>query len=118
MIVGTETWLTPDIFDAEIFPPELGYTIYRRDRVNQKGSRSIILVNSILLSECKPGPSCSKLTMSLVNDSLKFQMAISQIHCYFLLKNVRILCIAKDSHIFSTKNNNVFAHVVGIYLTS
>ena len=32
------------------------------------------------------GPSCSKLTMSLVNDSLKFQMAILQIHCYFLLK--------------------------------
>ena len=26
-----------------------------------------------------PGPSCSKLTMSLVNDSLKFQMAILQI---------------------------------------
>ena len=27
--------------------------------------------------------SCSELTMSLVNDSLKFQMAILQIHCYF-----------------------------------
>ena len=37
IIVGTETWLTPDIFDAELFPPELGYTIYRRDRVNQRG---------------------------------------------------------------------------------
>ena len=32
-----------------------------------------------------PGSSCSKLTTSLVNDSLKFQMAILQIHCYFLL---------------------------------
>ena len=31
------------------------------------------------------GASCSKLTMSLVNDSLKFQMAILQIQCYFLL---------------------------------
>ena len=41
--------------------------------------------------------------MSLVNDSLKFQMAILQIHvhCYLLLN-------AKDSHIFSTKNNSVF----------
>ena len=42
----------------------------------------------------KPGPSCSKLMMSLFNDSLKFQMAILQIHCYFLLINVRILCNA------------------------
>ena len=41
-----------------------------------------------------PGASCSKLTMSLVNDSLKFQMAILQIHC---------ICKAKVSHIISTK---------------
>ena len=32
------------------------------------------------------GPSHSKLTMSLVNVSLKFQPLILQIHCYFLLK--------------------------------
>ena len=59
--------------------------------------------------------SCSKLTMSLVNDSLKFQMAILQIHCYFLLKTGE-----NPSHIFSTKNNSVhvFAFVVGIFLTS
>ena len=31
--------------------------------------------------------------MSLVNDLLKFQMAILQIHCYFLLKK----CNAKDA---------------------
>ena len=62
-----------------------------------------------------PGASCSKLIMSLENDSLKFQTAILQIHCYFLL----IKCEnPKDSHILSTKNNSVFAYVVGIYLTS
>ena len=33
-----------------------------------------------------PVDSCSKLMMSLVNDSLKLQMAIVQIHYYFLLK--------------------------------
>ena len=32
----------------------------------------------------------------------------NQIPSYFLLENVRILCIAKDSHILSTKNNSVF----------
>ena len=58
-----------------------------------------------------PGPSCSKLTMLLVNDSLKFQMAIIQIHCYFLLKK----CENPLHNFFSTKNNSVFAYVVGIY---
>ena len=28
---------------------------------------------------------------------------------FFVEKNVRILCTAKDSHIFSTKNNSEFA---------
>ena len=30
IIVGTESWLTPDIKDHEVFPPD--FTIYRRDR--------------------------------------------------------------------------------------
>ena len=64
------------------------------------------------------GAGCSKLTTSLVNVSLNFQTKILQIHCYFLLKNVRIFCTAKDSHIFSTKNNSVFDNLVSIYLTS
>ena len=52
---------------------------------------------------------------SLVNDSLKFQTSILQIHCYFLL----IKCENPfDSHILSIKNNSVFSDVVGIYLTS
>ena len=63
------------------------------------------------------GASCSKLTTSLVNNSLKFQMAILQIHCYFLLKKCenplqRILTF------YQQKNDSVFAYVVGIYLTS
>ena len=45
------------------------------------------------------GPGCSKLTTSLVNETLKFQTLISQICQYFLLKkNVR-----KAFLIFSTK---------------
>ena len=35
IIVGTETWLTTEIHDNEIFPLELGYTIYRRDRIDK-----------------------------------------------------------------------------------
>ena len=50
-----------------------------------------------------PGPGCSKLTTSLVNDSLKFQTLIAQICQYFCRKNVRSFCIAKASLILSTK---------------
>ena len=72
----------------------------------------------VLPVDCSPGPSCSKLTTSLVNVSLKFQTLISQICQYFLLKNVRSLCTAKDSHIFLTKNIRVFGYKVVKHLTS
>ena len=53
IIVGTETWLTKKMFDSEFFPPELGFTVYRRDRIGQKGDGVIILVRSALSSEEK-----------------------------------------------------------------
>ena len=65
-----------------------------------------------------PGPGCSKLTTSLVNDSLKFQTLISQICQYFLLKNERSFCSAKASLIFSTKNFSVFGYKVAKHLRS
>ena len=59
--------------------------------------------------------------MSLV-DVLSFLLQISNgnitnTQLFLLKKNVRIRCIAKDSHILSTTNNSIFAFVVGIYLT-
>ena len=44
--VGIETWFTTEIHDNEIFPPKLGYTVYRRDRIDKRGGGVIILVNS------------------------------------------------------------------------
>ena len=44
--VGTETWSTAEIHDNEIFPPELVYTVYRRDSFDKRGGGVIILVNS------------------------------------------------------------------------
>ena len=50
------------------------------------------------------GPSCSKLTTSLVNVSLKFQTLILQIHCYFLLKKCENPLHCKGfSHFFNKK---------------
>ena len=51
-----------------------------------------------------PGPSCSKLTTSLVSVSLKFQTLILQIHCYFLLKKCENPLHCKGfSHFFNKK---------------
>ena len=53
------------------------------------------------------GPGCSKLTTSLVNVSLKFQMLISEICQYFLLKKCE-----KASLIFSIKNISIIGYKV------
>ena len=52
---------------------------------------SYLLTEPLNTTECmngeqRPGPSCSKLTMSLVNDSLKFTFKDMQICRNFLLK--------------------------------
>ena len=68
-----------------------------------KGS---ILTGAVLcpLSLNSTGPSCSKLTTSLVNVSLKFQTLILQIHCYFLLKKCENPLHCKGfSHFFNKK---------------
>ena len=52
-----------------------------------------------------------------------FQSLLINIHLmrnpllFLVGKNVRIFCTAKDSHIFSTKNNSGFDNVVGMYFT-
>ena len=33
-LVGTESWLTPDIQNTEIIPPDLGYSIVWKDRMS------------------------------------------------------------------------------------
>ena len=50
------------------------------------------------------GPSCSKLTTSLVNDLLKFTSMIQKYAEIFCWKNVSSFCSAKATHIFSAKN--------------
>ena len=52
IIVGTESWLTNDIHDNEIFPNE--YTVYRKDRVTAKGGGVFILVRSTIPSSLEP----------------------------------------------------------------
>ena len=50
------------------------------------------------------GSGCSKLMMSLVNVSLKFQTCLSEIHNYFFVEKCEKLLHCKNfSHFFSTK---------------
>ena len=49
-----------------------------------------------------PGASCSKLMMSLVKDSLKFQMAMQRILTFFQQKNNNVYCKG-FSHFFNKK---------------
>ena len=61
------------------------------------------------------GPSCSKLTTSLVNVSLKFQTLIAEILQNFLLKNCEKLLHCKSfSHFFQEK---ISMHLVIKHLT-
>ena len=64
-----------------------------------------------------PGPGCSKLTMSLVNVSLKFQTLISDFRQYFLLKKWELLQCKSLSHFF-IKNIGVFNNKIIQHLTS
>ena len=64
------------------------------------------------------GPSCSKLTTSLVNETLKFQTLISQICQYFLLKNCEKLLQCNSFSHFFNKNFSVFGYKVVKHLTS
>ena len=71
ILVGTETWLTSDIYDSEYSPgplplpppPELGYNVYSLDHIGQKGGGAIILVKSKFKTEYKTD--CENLWVQL-----------------------------------------------------
>ena len=64
-----------------------------------------------------PGPGCSKLTMLLVNVSLKFQTLILQINQYFLLRKCEKLLHCKSFSHFFDKNFSVFGYKALKHLT-
>ena len=49
IIIGTESWLSPEIKSAEVFPPN--FRIYRRDRPKGQGGGVFVLVSSLYESE-------------------------------------------------------------------
>ena len=51
IILGTETWLSPGVPDAEIFPPEVGYTVFRHDRADKYGGAIVATKNDLVVQE-------------------------------------------------------------------
>ena len=48
VLIGTETWLTSDVMNSKIIPPEFGLTIYRKDRLSGYGGVLLAVSNRIL----------------------------------------------------------------------
>ena len=46
VICGKKSWLTPDISKNEIIPQDLGYTMFRQDRIGSIGGAVLILVKN------------------------------------------------------------------------
>ena len=51
IIFGTETWLSQRVFDAELFPPNLGYIVFRKDREDGYGGVLIATKNNLTTHE-------------------------------------------------------------------
>ena len=49
IVVGSETWLNSEVYDAEIVPEDLGYELFRRDR-SSRGGGVLILVSRIYIA--------------------------------------------------------------------
>ena len=49
IVIESETWLNSDINNAEIFPDEMGFEMFRRDR-SSRGGGVLILVSKIYIA--------------------------------------------------------------------
>jgi hypothetical protein len=57
IIIGTESWLTDDISDSEIFPKS--FNVYRKDRSNRTGGGVFIAVKKTIVSQAEIVPDTS-----------------------------------------------------------
>ena len=80
--------------------------------------KSYDMFTNLMVKCWQSGPGCSKLTTSLVNVSLKFQILIFQICQYDLLEKCEKLLHCKSFSHFSTKNISVFGYKFVKHLTS
>ena len=67
IVIGTESWLTPDIGDAEVFPTE--YSVFRKDRPpgNKKSGGGVFILarKEYICSEIKLNTECELIFVEL-----------------------------------------------------
>ena len=104
-VIGTETWLDPNITDAEAFFDE--YKLYRRDRKVQQGGGVLLAINKNFISdeveELHPGNECEIIWTKLEIKGSK-TLYISSFYNPKTsdeksLKNVDILSVRRASQI-------------------
>ena len=66
IIIGTETWLNPQIKSAEIISPHLGFDVYRRDRTDSYGGVMIAAKQELQLCDIEVSKS-----VELVHGNIK-----------------------------------------------
>jgi hypothetical protein len=49
IVVGTETWLKPNIHTNEVFPEK--YDVYRKDRIDQEGGGFLLAIKKEFISD-------------------------------------------------------------------
>jgi hypothetical protein len=63
IVIGSETWLDPNIKDSEIFPD--GFKVYRKDRLGKEGGGVLIAIKneylSDLVEELSPDENCEMI---------------------------------------------------------
>ena len=92
-----------DLLVIITFNYSAGILILQKQKKKKKEKKNPYFQSSpenVLMQAKRSGHGCSKLTTSLVNETLKFQMLISQICQYFLLKQCEKLLHCKSFSIF------------------
>ena len=97
VIIGTETWLTPDIKNSELLLDS--FDVYRRDRLGKKGGGVMVCVRKGLNSECHFISNNSESIFVKLNFNGKRPVIIGSI--YRPPDNCREACAAVCKDMFS-----------------
>ena len=83
LIVGTETWLTPNVNNNEVISPEWNYNIYRKDRPDGYGGVMIAVskqINSHEMTELRTDCELLWTQLAIGNSSKLFVGAYYRPH--------------------------------------
>lgn len=130
IVVGTESWLTSDILDSEVFPVNLGYNVFRRDRdAPCRGGGVFILVSKLLTATRAPEleTDCELLWVKIETEGSKplyvgayYKPEETDEHSVFELKSYLSMLTNSENIIwlfgdfnmpkFDRENNNIYVN--------